>query len=191
MPHICSQMERPKKEETLSRSDSYSSIVPDFYDPALCTLGDNGIKRKVTESTQVINSSSIDMNINVSEHGPKRMRLNDMNAFVGTQQLGFGGSQHNILQQLQQNAIVTKAINSMLRPSVAASEAELRSIDMNIIAVEKEIWLRQQRRQQNQLLSVLSHRAPMAMDMAINPSLNSLKDALNMLQHQNQSTMFC
>ena len=107
MPHICSQMERPKKEETLSRSDSYSSVVPDFYEPALSTLGENGMKRKEIECTQANNTSSLDMNINVSEYGPKRMRLHDMGAFVDTEHLGYGRSQHNILQQLQQNAIVS------------------------------------------------------------------------------------
>mgnify|MGYP000273856508 CR=1 FL=1 len=88
-----------------------------------------------------------------------------------------------VLQQLQQNAIVAQAMSNVLVPSVAASEAKLRSIDMNIIAVEKEIWLRQQRRRQNQLLSVLSCHAPMGMAMATNQSLDSLQGGLNLLQH--------
>ena len=76
-------------------------------------------------------------------------------------------------------------MNNLLSPGVTASEAQLRSIDMKIIAVEKEIWLRQQRRRQNQLLSVLSCHAPMgmAMAMATNQSLDSLQGGLNLLQH--------
>ena len=154
-----------------------------MYDPALSTLGENGVKRKEIQCTQVSNTSSQDMHINVSEYGPKRMRLNDMGAFVDTEHLGFGRSQHNILQQLQQNAIVSQAMNNLLSPGVTASEAQLRSIDMKIIAVEKEIWLRQQRRRQNQLLSVLSCHAPMGMAMATNQSLDSLQGGLNLLQH--------
>lgn len=209
MPHICSQMERPKKEQNQSMSDSYVSVVPTVYStspdylspeeyPVWNTTRAIDIKRKIIESTQTSNISDLGLHINEAEHDVKRIRLSNIQELLVAQNFGSTSNRDDVLQQRQRDLITANATSPFLNyplsidnntSGVAASEAKLRSIQMDIMAVEREIYLRQQKRQQNQLLSRLSYQRPVA--TTPNTSLESFQKALAVLQYQCSNGFNC